>query len=385
MLKENEYIFNISGKRELIYENNIDFIINKAIKDIGGEKNISKVTKIILSSKSIMPNAAKKLCNIINLMDSLTYVDCSDIMSCIEMSLAFETLAILSETLFNKKIKYLNLDDNALGTRGIYILQSLFQNNTITDISLCNVGISTESIDLLTKNLIPINIKSLKFFKNMIGDIGSSYMANLLLQCPLLENLKWASVRASGNGAVELANSLSSLNNLKSLDLSDNTFGNEGGFALAKSLKNKFSLESINLSDISANSSLNEILYSLSKLYNLKKLKLNENEIDDDSELINCLQNHVDSLTELHLDGNYIGDKGCLKISKLFSNCKTLKVLNLINNDITDKGANSLIENLCNKDITLLLNKNFLSKKIIKELEVFNIDVIEEEYIVDQK
>lgn len=287
MFEQAEYIFDISGKRELVDETNIDFTIIKALIKIGGDRNLSKVSKIVLSSKSIMPNAARRLGNIIQRMDSLTHVDCSDIMSCINKFQALETFEILSGKLSGKKITHINLDQNALGSEGIVITQSLF--STATDISLCDVGISSESIKLL-KTLTSTSIKSLQVFKNMIGDEGSFHMSTLLLQCPLIENLRWASVRARGKGLLKLAESLSSLKNLKILDLSDNTFGYAGGMALAESLRHTRSLEILNLSDISAGSSLGEILKSVSELPNLKILKLNDNEIEDDPDLTKTIE-----------------------------------------------------------------------------------------------
>ena len=90
--------------------------------------------QIKLSTKSFGREAAAVASEaILNIADTLTHVDMSDIIAGRPEDEALEALRVISAALARAKLRHLDLSDNALGEKGVRALADSFQGQVRTD------------------------------------------------------------------------------------------------------------------------------------------------------------------------------------------------------------------------------------------------------------
>ena len=95
----------------------------------------------------------------------------------------------------------------------------------------------------------------------MSGDGGAKAVADILSDCPQLEDFRFSATRSMHSGCKAVAEALNKTTLLKKLDLSDNIFGPASGKILAQSLENIPKLTYLNLRDCDLDSEGVEALF----------------------------------------------------------------------------------------------------------------------------
>lgn len=120
-----------------------------------------------LSSNSIGSKVAVNLSEKINNLKNLQYANFSDIFVTRKLDEIPETLKNLISSIENKRIRILNLSDNAFGPVGIKQLQSFLKTaKHLKELYIENCGLGPEGSELLFNSLKENpNIKNLEFLK----------------------------------------------------------------------------------------------------------------------------------------------------------------------------------------------------------------------------
>jgi Ran GTPase-activating protein (RanGAP) involved in mRNA processing and transport len=261
-------------------------------------------------------------------------------------------------------LKFVNLNDNAIGTRGITGLLPLLSNASVTSIFLDNNGLAEadgESLrDLMTDPSIPRQLQRLSLNRNQMGSIGAEFIGELLGNPNVagLQVFSYAGCRPLRKGTIKLCAGLKELSEncgasgtkLISLNLSD--FGLGSGdedddpvFHLCDVLKNSPNLRKLYLRDGELEvSGLKRILDTLQEsmaaltvldLGAIGELGAPGGELLSDFLLSMGPTSH--SLQELHLDTNELGDKGVTQvITGIAGACGALQVLNISENELVN-------------------------------------------------
>ena len=135
----------------------------------------------------------------------------------------------------SKVLEEINLNDNALGTRGDIVLAPLFQLQSLQRLAIENCGMSKEVTASLLQSLQPTTstLTHLSLGRNQIGEEGAKHVGTLLAQCPNLQVLHYNGCRPLKNGTAWLLNGLVKMvqqqktTSLVDLNLHDCTIGSE--------------------------------------------------------------------------------------------------------------------------------------------------------------
>jgi Ran GTPase-activating protein 1 len=135
---------------------------------------------------------------------------------------------------------------------------------SLKSLKVCNCGLSAEASKLLSDILHKDGMPKLilfHFYNNMSGDGGAKAVADILSDCPQLEDFRFSATRSMHSGCKAVAEALNKTTLLKKLDLSDNIFGPASGKILAQSLENIPKLTYLNLRDCDLDSEGVEALF----------------------------------------------------------------------------------------------------------------------------
>jgi Ran GTPase-activating protein 1 len=304
-------------------------------------------------------------------------VDLSDCVAGRPESEALEVMGIFSSALEGCKLRYLNLSNNALGEKGVRAFGMLLKTqNILEELYLINDGISEEAARAVCE-LIPSTekLKVLHFHNNMTGDEGAAAIAEMLKQSNLLEDFRCSSTRVGLEGGVALAEALGSCSHLRKLDLRDNMFGVEAGIALSKSLfafadLTEVYLSYLNLEDEGAEALANALKESAPSL---EVLDMAGNDITAKgaSSLVACIV-AKQFLTKLNLAENELKDEGAILIAKAIeAGHDQLNEVDLSTNAIRRAGARLLAQAVVHKPgfKSLNINGNYISDEGIDEVK----------------
>jgi Ran GTPase-activating protein (RanGAP) involved in mRNA processing and transport len=310
------------------------------------------VEKLDLQCLVYEPNGAKVICEFLeDKVASVRVALLNDIIATLETSEGLDVLEKFNNLLKNSPLEEVNLDDNALGTRGVTKCADILSRPTLKKISLQNVGLPAESmLDLklaLTKEANNVcvcdNLKEAWFYNNMSGEGGAKEQAQIISRCRALTFWKYVGCRPGERGTKYLAQGLLDMtqhwNGLNEIQL-EGTLGSNDDTPLVifcKALKRLPSLTNLSIYDCSLeHSGTKRVLKSLSHIRNqMESLCLSQNEITAAS--IKVL------------------------VPFILQNSSKLKVLNLENNELTSVGLEMLLEGFRDSQNEVVLKQLLLS------------------------
>ncbi|KAG0671022.1 hypothetical protein C6P40_000379 [Pichia californica] len=320
----------------------IKFDTESDIKPYIDELNkFEKIEKIDISGNTISPECSKILANsLLKFKDTLIDINFQDIYTSRDRFEIPNSLNYFFPVLLKlPNLSVLNLSDNAFGQDSIEVLENfiskcitieyfIMSNNGLGPFSGARIGNALYKSGKLRK-LNSNNSKSLKAFwcgRNRLEN-GSCESLSIGFK----ENNELKEIKLYQNGIRPLGISklihfgLSSLSNLEILDLQDNTFTLPGSISLSQNINNWPNLIELNINDCLLKSKGCSIfLQKLSEFSNNSKLqilRLQYNELESDSLniIIGFLKNLSD-LNILELNGNRFEEDSDLieKINEIF-------------------------------------------------------------------
>jgi Ran GTPase-activating protein (RanGAP) involved in mRNA processing and transport len=272
--------------------------------------------------------------------------------------------------------------------------KALRQCSNLECLKLSNNNIGDEEVLRLTEAFKQCRmLKLLDLSINNIGKAGAKMLENALsINTTLIHlNLEMNYVEQEGANSISRLMTNENLKSIAYINLSENHIFCEGAISLASAInKQNQSLTHLDLSNNSIEKGFESLALALERCENLKYLNLNGNWIDSyeslSGVLVQCkLLKHLDlgynsirllesnsfinelgqcSLICLELPNNNICDEGIVKLIGKLKLCRTLKKLNLSENNISDKGAEILSRALIDCDWPELKELNLSSNKI---------------------
>lgn len=211
---------------------------------------------LILSTWAFSVEAAAVVARAIDALPTVDAANLADIIAGRPEAEGLEVFRVLGAALGRKKLRELDLSDNAVGPKGVEACREMLSlQEALEVLSFNNCGISAEAMRSIADILlfrVPTRLTTLHFSNNMSGSGGAIALADVVAASPHLEDFRFASSRGGGPGAVALAQALAGTRRLRRLDLHDNIFAAEGGAALAAMLRGPASanLLELDVSDI---------------------------------------------------------------------------------------------------------------------------------------
>lgn len=158
-----------------------------------------------------------------DLVKNVTILHLDDLIAGVQTHPALRILRAICGMFHNCTVKYVDLSDNALGNRGLEACDSVLgRQNKLEYVKFEDNGLAAESMAVLEQQLAGSeHLRSIKFENNMVGPEGAEHFAGIVRSCPMLEDIKYAHVRArnAGTRAVLQAIVDNASLNLKRLDL----------------------------------------------------------------------------------------------------------------------------------------------------------------------
>jgi Ran GTPase-activating protein (RanGAP) involved in mRNA processing and transport len=290
------------------------------------------LTHLIIGDKSYTADAAQALADqLLSKCPAVTDLNMADVIAGRMEAEGLVILSTFSEACSKSmpSLTSLDLSDNAMGLKGISACAPLFtaSKNTLTSLSMCNDGLSHQSMKEVADILVEhdIQLKKLHFFNNMSGDQGCAEFARIIKNQKVegkMADLRFSGTRASSEGSVHIANCLKDSvalfgASLVNLDLNDNTFSAGGGLTLVEAFE-----------------------AGLGK--NLTELNLGECSLGDDSLKGICralIKNGSGALTKLELGGNELTIQSMKLLAKLVAKNPNLVTLGLSENELASGGV----------------------------------------------
>lgn len=226
-----------------------------------------------------------------------------------------------------------------------------FQRGTITSegkLDCCMQDLGAVGAKLLAKALKEnMQIKSILFGTNKIGDEGAKSVAALIKENPHIETVYLSSNKIKASGAIALAEGLENNTSVRALWLKRNPIGDEGAKSIIHLLQKNRHIRSLDL--VNTQIGLKSLTYLVDTLiqenYPLERLYLSGNTFGAEAgPIIAKLLTNNTQLKELYLSVNLLGNLGTIAIAKALQQNSTLLALSLTSNGIGDIGANSLFQ-----------------------------------------
>jgi Ran GTPase-activating protein (RanGAP) involved in mRNA processing and transport len=289
-----------------------------------------------------------------------------------------------------------DLSDNAMGTRGMDILQPLLRNKR--GVSFHNCGLAVQDCETLYNLYKGSGLRSLDLGRNQVGEEGAKWIGMLLGTLGQLRAFSYDGTRPLKAGSACIAEGLVQCRSTKivKLNLKDNDFGpesNDGTGAVDHSTLDKLcaclqkqpSLVDLDLSDNSLEwTGLDRVLKALAvSNAPLNSLNLEACEIGlDGAKLLRqfVMETVVkDTLHSLNVAANELENDGTLEIVAAAGMIKHLAVLNLNENMIEAAPVKALIQSRLERLKKLQLEENMeiplkLAKALADMYEVVKYD-----------
>lgn len=337
-------------------------------------------TSVCLSNWSFGDGSAEVAARALSaLKDRLVDVNLADIVAGRPEVEALNAMTTISSALEGSKLKSLNLSDNALGEKGVRAFSALLSSqDSLEALYFMNNGISEDAARAISE-ILPSSkeLRTLRFHNNMSGDQGAVELAEGVVRgAPLLEHFQFSSSRVGSDGGIALMEALRGGKSLRSIDIRDNMYGPEGGAALGLTLRSHTLLTEVYLSDLGledegalavvealAEGSSQVVVLELGgneitenvapalatcirSMKHLTRLNLMENELKDKGAVTvsNAIKDGLDNLRELDLSVNELGRVGALAAAQAVASKSDFKSLNLNGNQISEQGIEALRE-----------------------------------------
>ncbi|CAD5119403.1 unnamed protein product [Dimorphilus gyrociliatus] len=247
-------------------------------------------------------------------------------------------------------LKVLSIDNNCFDEDSscsiLSSISSRSRNMEALYLNHCNLGFSAAYE--LSKSLGKMpDLREIRLNDNPIMDEGATHIFSSILKYNhLLTDLIMNSCQIDAHGAVELAKALRNIPYLEVFDISSNSIKDTGATALFVSISQtntKLNTLAVRECDFTVEAAL-QLAKTLKNLPNLKRLAFNNNFIGDrgSSSIFSSVLKTENKLCELYVDGCQISTEGVKQLAEIVQNLKQLKIINLSNNKINDKGAAKL-------------------------------------------
>jgi Ran GTPase-activating protein (RanGAP) involved in mRNA processing and transport len=242
------------------------------------------------------------------------------------------------------------------------------ENCSITSLFLWNSQLTDSHFEILASILLyNKSVETLSLTYNNITDKSAFSIAQLIHQNTSIKNLQLGSNELTFKSTGMIGIALIKNTALKKLDLSKNKIGGKGSAIIAAALESNTTLEHLDLRFNGINDST--FIDFCSFKMNVKALRLDGNPLSDRS--VNSLSNMIvrSRLTKIELKNCGILSIGCSRLFMYLVDCKTLKSIDLSQNNI---GAGMIeISNLLknNKSIeVMILNACSISDEGVKHI-----------------
>jgi Ran GTPase-activating protein 1 len=313
-----------------------------------------------LSCRVYPPASAAHICDFLqDKVANLRIALLNDIIASLPTDQGLATLEKINALLKKSPISELNLDDNALGIRGVELLCGILSRPTLQIVSIRNDGLSAESMPIIGAALAmkdPVtgkcaldNLKEVNVYNNMIGVEGAAETGRILVKCASLEKLQYEGCRAGPEGTMALVQGLveaatvEKFTSMKSLTLELSLGMNDDDpvAVFCQALKTYTKLEHLKLYDCSLEGAgCSMVLQSLKNHTGLVSLNMAQNEMD-----ARTVRKHL--------------------VPVVKRNLSTLQVLQLENNEITSVGVEHLCNVMCASPDTVALQELKLTENLI--------------------
>ncbi|KAI8578047.1 hypothetical protein K450DRAFT_248763 [Umbelopsis ramanniana AG] len=280
--------------------------------------------EIRMSGNTIGVEAGKALASALQSRKNIKIANLSDIFTGRLREEIPPTLKAICDSLEDKEsLIELNLSDNAFGPAGAEpLIDFLTNNRSLQILRLNNNGLGIGGGTMIAKALLASankakeenrtsSLHTIVCGRNRLEDGSSQALADAFAAHGTLVEVRMPQNGIRPDGISNLVKGLAECKNLKHLDLQDNTFTAKGSVALAKVLPTWEHLTHLNLGDCllsrKGGLAVSESL-KLGKNKKLEWINLQYNEIQNDgiSVLALAIEEHLDQLTGLELNGNRV-------------------------------------------------------------------------------
>ena len=157
------------------------------------------VTKVDLSCRAWPRESLECLQEVLttHAVSTIQHLKIDDVIASLPTDEGLDSLAFFAQVFQQSPtLREINLDDNALGTRGDQVLLPLFQLPTLRTLTIENCGMSTEVAESLLTTVADKPLEVLKLGRNQMGADGAAHVEQLLQQCPTLQVFWYVRVAA---------------------------------------------------------------------------------------------------------------------------------------------------------------------------------------------
>eukprot|EP00527_Entomoneis_sp_CCMP2396_P000477 CAMPEP_0198147188 /NCGR_PEP_ID=MMETSP1443-20131203/33704_1 /TAXON_ID=186043 /ORGANISM="Entomoneis sp., Strain CCMP2396" /LENGTH=434 /DNA_ID=CAMNT_0043811387 /DNA_START=95 /DNA_END=1399 /DNA_ORIENTATION=+ len=339
------------GARTKVDESEAKEMANRFETEMKNDDNDNVVTMIDLSCRAWPLPSLECLRSVLEAAaPTVVHLKIDDIIASLPTEEGLESLAFFANVFQSSKVlSEINLDDNALGSRGDQVLLPLFKLDSLQILTIENCGMSEEVTASLLTTISKKPLTSIKLGRNQIGDEGASHVKTLLEQCPTLQCFHYNGCRPLKKGTSHILQGLATMASslketaLTELNFHDCTFGDDED------------------GDDEEEGSIANLVAVLSKSPNLKVLNLQDGELGAEGLqlILNALAECQAPLTRLYLGGCELGEEGAEILANTFNDGgslgQQLQELVLDTNEFGNDGIAALIPSLAKNAKSLLL------------------------------
>jgi len=354
------------------------------------EDNPDEVVETLdLSNRTYTVAAMRTICNF--LRDRVSFVKNAvlhDIIASLPTDQGLEVLEGVSTLLQDSPLEHLDLDDNALGIRGVHRCRNIISLPTLQFLSLQNDGLSAESmtdIDAMIEN--KENLRTVRIYNNMIGVEGAKATGNILSKCDNLTYFRYEGCRPQPEGTDGIVGGLASVvrrnksHPLEVIEL-EGTIEGESVEKLCNDVLENIILRRLRLYDCSLDSERSQsVLVALEGQKRLEHIDLSNNEIGASDRFGPVILNNGATLKAIKLENTELTSRGVERLCRALNNANTplaLEELDLKDNQIGTRGAEALLaarDAMPNLQV-LRIDDNSFSEEVLERLQTTFGDVL---------
>ena len=329
-------------------------------------KNISSLKVLDLSNNNITEQATVELAAAIRINKSL------EILWLNGNHLGSSTVVVVNALREISSLKELNLNDNKNTSKELAsaISSVVTKNKSLEILALSDNGLAYDGVIKVAHSLCKHpKLKTLNLQNNNITDKAAEALASITSSNSGFEKLYLGNNHLQ-LGVIKIVRELKNISSLKVLDLSNNNITEQAADELAAVIRINKSLEKLSLDGNHLRSSIVVVVNALQEISSLTVLHLNDNK-NRSEELGTAISSVVTKnklMGILSLRDNGLNDDGVINIAQSLCKCSKLKVLNLQNNNITEKAAEALASVVSSNGglLQLRLGNNQLQLGVIK-------------------
>ncbi|KAI9298133.1 RNI-like protein [Neoconidiobolus thromboides FSU 785] len=311
----NQLVFSIEGKG--LKFDNVE-LIQPHLDELN---KLEKVETIVLSGNTLGVEAAKAFAEVLKTKQHIKVLNLSDIFTGRLRSEIPPALIAICDAIVDKEhLIELNLSDNAFGPAGAEPLVNFLVNNKALQVlKLNNNGLGVSGGTFIAHALIkaaeekaakklPTTLKTFIAGRNRLENGSSELLAKAFQAHPTLVEVRLPQNGIRPEGVTALVNGLSKIPSLEIFDLQDNTFTETGSKVLAAALVNWPKLRVLNVGDCLLKAKGGKVLATAlaeARPAKIEEIILTYNEIDHAGAILlaDSLK-HFSKLKKLELNGN---------------------------------------------------------------------------------